>query len=149
MKTVALYLITALFMLALDMLWLTLRSPYNNSIISSVQGSLPKIRLAPAALIYILIPLTVIIFAVMPSMEMETAVARGAFLGFAMYGVYDLTNYATLSGWTLNMTVTDMAWGTFICGLSAGFAFYIKRDKILKDLNFKNLKHIITQKFSR
>ena len=152
METVALYLITALFMLAFDMIWLTLRSSYNNSIISSVQGSLPKIRLIPAALIYILIPLTVLIFAVMPSMEMEMAIARGAFLGFAMYGVYDLTNYATLNGWTLNMTVTDMAWGTFICGFTAAFAFYIKQNKFLKGLNFKNLnnlKNIVTEKFTK
>jgi uncharacterized membrane protein len=42
-----------------------------------------------------------------------------------MYGLYDLTNYATLKGYTLEMTVVDMAWGTFLCGTAASVTSYL------------------------
>jgi len=46
--------------------------------------------------------------------------------GFILYAFYDLTNYATLTNYTLEMTVTDIAWGTLVCtvGASAGYFFY-------------------------
>jgi uncharacterized membrane protein len=31
------------------------------------------------------------------------------------FGVYDLTNYATLDRWPLALTVVDMAWGACVC----------------------------------
>jgi len=43
-----------------------------------------------------------------------------------MYGLYDLTNYATLTNYTLTMTVKDMAWGTFLSALVAAAGFYLK-----------------------
>ena len=57
---------------------------------------------------------------------LKDAVLSGLFLGFAMYGVYDLTNLATLKGWNLEMTLIDMAWGTFLCGSAAAVGFYVK-----------------------
>lgn len=43
----------------------------------------------------------------------------GALMGLIMYGVYDLTNAATLARWPLNLILVDMAWGTFATGLTA------------------------------
>ena len=41
----------------------------------------------------------------------------GAFFGFVVYGVYDLTNYAVLKDFPGIMVVVDMAWGATICGV--------------------------------
>ena len=38
-------------------------------------------------------------------------------MGLVIYGVYDLTNYAVLRGWTLKVTLLDIGWGTFACGV--------------------------------
>jgi uncharacterized membrane protein len=76
--------------------------------------------------VYILIIIAVYFFAVKEGTSFSNAVLRGAALGFAMYGLYDLTNYATLTNYTLQMTLTDMTWGTVLCGLIAAVGFYLK-----------------------
>ena len=40
-------------------------------------------------------------------------------------------NYATLRGYTLQMTLTDMAWGTFLCGTAAGVTSFTMNKKFL------------------
>ena len=47
------------------------------------------------------------------------ALALGAFFGLVTYGVYDLTNHATLRDWPAVLTVVDITWGVFMCGLTA------------------------------
>jgi uncharacterized membrane protein len=47
------------------------------------------------------------------------ALLLGAFFGLVTYGVYDLTNHATLRGWPVVLTVVDIAWGAFLCGTTA------------------------------
>lgn len=122
-KTILATTATALLM---DAFWLTFRANYHTKLFKSVQGSDITVRLIPAALIYILIPLAVVYFAVAPSKTLHDALLSGLLLGFAMYGVYDLTNLATFKGWTLEMTLIDMAWGTFLCGSAAAVGFYVK-----------------------
>ena len=57
---------------------------------------------------------------------MEDAVTKGALLGLVLYAFYDLTNYATLEGWTLQMTITDILWGVLVCsaGAAVGHLFH-------------------------
>jgi uncharacterized membrane protein len=118
LKQAKLVIVAAVTALILDAIWLTLKAAYHTKFFEKVQGSELKIRLAPAALIYILIPAAVVFFTY-KSKTLKEAILKGAFLGLAMYGVYDLTNYATLTHWTLEMTLTDIAWGTFLCATVA------------------------------
>lgn len=48
------------------------------------------------------------------------AVALGGLFGLVTYGTYDLTGYAVIAGWSLRMTVVDIAWGMVICATTAG-----------------------------
>jgi uncharacterized membrane protein len=124
LKSFAAATVTAL---ALDAFWLTFRAAYHVKLMKSVQGSDPVIRVIPALLIYILIPAAVVYFAVNPASSLKEAVLSGLFLGFTIYGVYDLTNLASLKAWTLEMTFTDMAWGTLLCGAAAAAGYYVKK----------------------
>ena len=47
------------------------------------------------------------------------ALGFGAVLGLVCYGTYDFTAYAVLTGWSLRMTLVDLAWGAVVCGVSA------------------------------
>ena len=47
------------------------------------------------------------------------ALGFGALLGLITYGTYDLTAYSMLNGWSLRMTLVDLAWGACICGLTS------------------------------
>jgi uncharacterized membrane protein len=70
-----------------------------------------------AGLVYLLIPLAALVFVVAPSQKESLAatIAKGALLGFCIYGVYDFTNLATIRNWSLLTTVVDISWGTFLC----------------------------------
>ena len=47
--------------------------------------------------------------------------------GLVGYGVYDLTNQATLKTWPLALTLVDMAWGAFLTGLAALAGYAVGR----------------------
>jgi uncharacterized membrane protein len=113
-----LYVVIAvgLTILALDAVWLTFRAGYHTGLFKSVQGSPLVIRIVPAALVYVLIPVAIVYLVLDHVKTIQEAGIKGAALGAAMYGLYDLTNYATLTKWTLEMTITDILWGTIVCG---------------------------------
>jgi len=140
-------LFTAIIMFAIDMVWLTSRANYHNTLFKNIQGTIPVIRPIPAILVYILIPIAVMIFAVLPSTEIETAALRGAFLGLCLYGVYDLTNYATFTNYTLEMTLTDMAWGTFICAVGATVGYFLRRNVFRRQYSMINLSWLTHFKY--
>jgi uncharacterized membrane protein len=120
------FLIVAVAMLLMDAVWLTFQFSYNASIIKNVQKSVMKMRYVPAALVYLIMSLAVTYLAILSSKTMQESVQKGAMVGLAMYGVYDLTNLATLDAWTPRMAIQDIAWGTFLCSVTAGIGYKFK-----------------------
>jgi uncharacterized membrane protein len=89
-----------------------------------------SVRVVPAALYYLLYPAAIVALALTPAPGgWPEALLRSALLGVTAFGVYDLTNLAILRGYSLRMTVVDMAWGAFATavGGSAAYAFVIAR----------------------
>ena len=121
------FLIAGVSMLALDAVWLTVRASYHMALFQSVQGSPLTMRLLPAIGVYLLLPIIVVLSAVKGARSTSDAVGRGALTGALLYGFYDLTNYATLKGWTASMAITDTAWGTFVCAAGAGITHAFTR----------------------
>jgi len=120
------FVVVAVVMLMLDAVWLTLQYNYNASVIKNVQKSVMKMRYIPAALVYLIMSLSVTYLAIVPSKNIQESVQKGGLLGLAMYGVYDLTNLATFDNWTTQMAIQDMAWGTFLCSVTAGIGYKFK-----------------------
>ncbi|MDB5889068.1 MAG: hypothetical protein JWM03_1940, partial [Rhodocyclales bacterium] len=86
----------------------------------------------PAALFYLLYPLGLVFLALNVVLRSLTeAVLRCVAMGLVSYGVYDLSNLATLRDWSVKVCVVDMAWGAFASGL-AGFLAYSVARKIQK-----------------
>jgi uncharacterized membrane protein len=112
--------------LVLDAGWLFLNRDVHTSLIKAVQKADLKIRYIPALVVYILIPLAVFYFAVMPSKTSNEAMKNGALIGASMYGLYDFTNLSTLNGWTTEFAIKDTLWGTVLCSASALAGFLAK-----------------------
>jgi uncharacterized membrane protein len=84
----------------------------------------------PAIAFYILYVAGILIFAVAPALasgRWTTALARGAMLGLLAYATYDLTNQATLRGWSSVVTIADLCWGTVLTGTAATIGFMAAR----------------------
>jgi uncharacterized membrane protein len=71
-------------------------------------------------------PIAVTYLAVFQSRTLQESTQKGALVGLAMYGVYDLTNLATFDNWTTRMALQDTAWGTFLCSVTAGLGYKFK-----------------------
>ena len=72
--------------------------------------------------VYVLMVIGLYYFCVyLRSASLWDALRRGAMLGLLMYGVFDLTNYAIIEGWSLPLSVFEILWGMVICGLTAIF----------------------------
>ena len=120
------YVSTAVAFLGLDSIWLSfaaekLYRPYIGDMI--IDGFRP----GPAAAFYLLYMLGVVMMAIMPALaesDWRRAAINGAMFGFFAYATYDLTNLATLRGFTVRLTVADMIWGALVSAVaaSAGYA---------------------------
>ena len=123
--TIAQILTVSLVMLGMDAVWLVGNAAFHRQVFATIQGSPLKVRMGPAAIAYVLMIAGVWFFAVRPAGDDWLAAAgRGAALGALMYGVYDMTNLATLTKYPLNYAITDMIWGTALCGTVAAVATY-------------------------
>lgn len=121
------YLLTLLPFTLLDALWLGLVAPaFYRSQIGFIMAESPN--WGAAVLFYLLFIAGMVVFVTGPGIregQVTKAALRGAFFGLVTYATYDLTNLATLAGWPLLMTVVDMAWGTFLGGITAAAAVWL------------------------
>jgi uncharacterized membrane protein len=121
MKMLAVYAATLVVFTGVDFVWL---GRMGDSFYRPAMGGLAMegFRLGPAIVFYLLYALGIVFFAVSPALASQSwkmAAAYGLALGLVSYGVYDLTNQATLKNWPLTLTLVDMAWGCFLTGLAA------------------------------
>jgi uncharacterized membrane protein len=115
------YIAAATVFLLLDFLWLgfVAKTFYRQEIGALL---LEKFNKTAAIGFYLIFVVGVVIFAVLPALQAgswKTALLYGALFGFFTYATYDMTNLATLKGWSFPVTVVDIGWGAFLTGISA------------------------------
>jgi uncharacterized membrane protein len=83
-----------------------------------------------AALFYPLYAAGIVLFCVEPALVQGSwvrAFGTGLLLGLLCYATYDLSNLATLKGWTTNIVVVDVLWGTAVTAAAAGAGYFAAR----------------------
>lgn len=129
-KYLTTYGATLVVMLLIDLLWLgVIAKPLYQQGIGHLMAEKPN--LVAAAFFYLLYPVGIVIFAIAPdaaSASWLKTFTAGALFGFFAYATYDLTNLATLKNWPVSLALIDIAWGSFISGLSAlaGKAVFVR-----------------------
>lgn len=83
------------------------------------QGSLHPLWI-PVVIVYAMLILGILFF-VIPKAEGIPlhALLWGALFGLITYGVYDFTNLAILTNWTLKISIIDTLWGMTLCGITS------------------------------
>lgn len=121
LKLLGVYVVVTVTLLVLDMVWLRgIAAAWYEEGLRHLMA--PRVDLQAAGAFYLLYPVGLMIFAVLPNEDstLLRAVGMGALFGFFAYATYDLSNLATLRDWPLNLSLLDMAWGTLVSGLSVG-----------------------------
>ena len=105
LQYLGIYLAVFLTMFVIDALWLGVIA---KTMYADAMGSLlsPNPNLWSAAAFYLLFPVGLVIFAVLPQADSPVwkAALMGALFGFFAYSTYDLTNLAVVKDWPLGLT---------------------------------------------
>ena len=89
-----------------------------------------NVNFVAASIFYIFYVVGIYWFGTLPGIRSDsvlTALLSGAFLGLLAYSTYEITNFSTLKGWTLQMVFLDTAWGGILGGLTASVGFFVHR----------------------
>jgi len=112
-------LVSAVLIFVLDIPWLYINQEWAGSMIRSIQGSAMKVRIVPALITYVFLAYLV---------HIPKSMTEAFLLGVAVYGVYDATNYATLTKYSPTFAVADTLWG----GLLMSAAWWIHGRYLMK-----------------
>ena len=111
----------------MDFVWLGfIAKNFYRSRMGSLMLAEPK--LIPAAAFYILYLLGLLVFAILPAVRAQNfliAASLGALLGLIAYSCYDLTNLATLKGWSTSLSLVDIAWGIIVSASASSAGYWV------------------------
>ena len=87
----------SLSFVALDLIWLGLvASDFYNDNLGPLRAE--EVVWSAAILFYVQYLVVVLLFAVLPSVDLKSAARRGALIGWIGYATYELTNWAVIEG---------------------------------------------------
>jgi len=117
------YIVSAFTMLIMDAVYLQASKPMWGRVVRGIQGSDLQVRMTSAVGVYILLLFALYYYVILPGRSVMDA----ALLGFAIYGVFDLTNYAIFKNYSLMAAVIDMFWGGALFAATAYITKAISR----------------------
>jgi len=107
-----LLLLSAITFITIDSIYLNIMKKYFMKQIQSIQGTPLKINFLGAALCYVFLIFGLNYFIIKPRKSVNDAFL----LGLVIYGVYDTTNYAIFSKWSILTVIIDTIWGGILFG---------------------------------
>lgn len=123
------YAASGVAFIAIDLLWLSL-------VMSKLfKAQMPQLileqpNLVPAVAFYALYPIGIAVFGVLPAVAAQDwvrAAGMSALFGFLAYVTYELTNLATLKGWSAPIAMMDIAWGAALSGVAGAVGYWAVR----------------------
>jgi uncharacterized membrane protein len=119
----------AVVFFALDFLWLSVVAiGFYRAEIGPLL--LDKFNLAPAGIFYLFYVAGIVGFAIVPALNGQSwlwALVAGVALGLVAYGTYDMSNLATLRGWSAQLSIVDMLWGGALTGVASVAGYWAAR----------------------
>ena len=120
-------LISIILFIIIDSIYLSLVNPMFNNVIKNIQGNNIKLKLDGAIYAYICIVLIFNYFIIYKKGKLLDAFM----LGFLTYGLFEGTNRALFSNWTINVMLIDSLWG----GILFSLVFIIMKLYYKEDIN--------------
>ena len=115
-------LLSGLLFIAIDAVYLTSMSNYFNKLVKNIQGHKIKFNMLGAIICYVFLILGINYFII----SKNKSPFEAALFGLVIYGIYDSTNYAIFSNWTLEALALDTLWGGIIFYLTTYATYKLK-----------------------
>ena len=107
-------LVSAITMVSLDYVYLSLMKGYFTNQVQKIQGSPLKMNFLAAVICYIFLILGLNYFIIKPKRSVQDAFL----LGLVIYGVYETTNWALFEKWSIMSVIIDTLWGGILFALT-------------------------------
>jgi len=128
MKRLTLYLTTFLIFIAIDLVWLGTMIPrFYIPYLGDLVRENPE--WISALIFYTGYPIVLAELVLKDARSRGEALYKGALFGLLGYGTYELTNMALLKGWSVEVVVVDMIWGTLLTGVTALLVYRVLLEK--------------------
>ena len=126
-------LLTALIFLIIDIIWLSfaVKSFYRPNIGHLL---LDKPVMWAAAMFYIVYVFGIGVVIIEPSIDLDNIISflfKAFVFGLVAYGTYNLTNMATVKGWSPNVVFVDTIWGGLLTAFSSYYAILLAKKLLL------------------
>ena len=116
------YLVAAIIYVVLDGFYLNLIKSSFNKQIKGIQGSDIKINIIAVGITYIFLIFGLNYFII----KRNRSVSDAALFGLIIYGVYDFTNMALFTNWSLLTAIIDTTWGAILFGLTTAIVYKLE-----------------------
>lgn len=130
-KDIQYVFIVIAILLVVDVTWLYIMRESFGKLISNIQSSPLKLRIAPAIIAYIAMTLGLYHFVI----KEKKSVIHAVLLGVFMNTVYECTNYAAFDKWPIDVVVKDILWGGAMFGITT-VVFYSIYNAMNKDSDY-------------
>jgi uncharacterized membrane protein len=100
-------LISAIVFITIDFIYLNVMKGYFENQVKKVQGTSLKINYLGTAFCYLFLIAGLNYFIIKPHKSINEAFL----LGIVIYGVYETTNYAIFTNWSILSVIIDTLWG--------------------------------------
>ena len=126
-------LFAAIIFLIIDIIWLTfaVKSFYRPNIGHLL---LDKPIIWAAAMFYFVYVLGLAVVIIEPSINFDNSIKfifKAFIFGLVAYGTYNLTNMATIKGWSVSVVFVDMIWGGSLSAFSSYFGITLAKKLFL------------------
>ena len=126
-------ILAAVIFLIIDVIWLSfaVKSFYRPNIGHLL---LDKPVLWAAAMFYIIYVVGIGVVLIEPSINFENSFSflfKAFIFGLVAYGTYNLTNMATVKGWSPSVVFVDMVWGGLLTAFSSYYGILIAKKLLL------------------
>jgi len=119
LKGVRLAVICFILFVVIDYIWLSLfATSFYREQLADVVGIDYIVKAFPVLMSYVLLSAGFVVLVYPNTFDSpQLAFFYGFVYGVVVYGVYNLTNFALISHWSLSLVFFDMGWGAFLCGI--------------------------------
>ncbi|RYX78329.1 DUF2177 family protein [bacterium] len=126
MNNVISFILFAIIFGIIDAIWLKSTSKLYAAELGHLMRAKPNF--VAAIIFYVIYVAGVTHFSLTPGIENKSvwaAVMPAAALGFVAYATYDLTNLATLKGWSIKIVIIDIIWGVIATSTAVVLTYYV------------------------
>ena len=122
-------LIASIIFLIIDVIWLSFATKsFYRPLIGNLLSDKPVMW--AAALFYILYVFGMALVVIQPCIDSASlfrTIYTGFIFGLVAYGTYNLTNMATIKGWSTKVVFVDMIWGGSLTAFSSYFGILLAK----------------------